>query len=702
MDHFYRSFRNLKNVLFLILIVSAFHPSAAQKQHIGQEKIYFGAAYYPEVWPADEVDRDIARMKELHTNVVRMAEFSWSLMEPEDGKFEFQWLHGIIDKLHANGIDVILGTPTATPPAWLAEKHPEIFRITENGIRLEHGARRNCSYTSQVYQQYSRRICEAMAREFGNKKGVIAWQTDNEFNLEPDFSPETERLWHQWLRQRYGDINTLNRIWGNHLWSQDYDRFDQIPMPRSFIRHQPSIRYEWMQFHSQQIVDYQDLQLQALRRYSDRPITHNGMPGQQINYPALFQNLDFVGLTIYHSYPSYQKIQSNYDRLRGYGKGWYWLIETAPNYSGGWDGKTWFNHQPIGALRAMIWMSHALGGQGSLFWLWRQHPAAHEMPHGAILSAWGKPMANYEAIKQIGAELRRFSDLLMKTPVAPASIAIFYSHLNDMGLRIEQNVNDLKYYDAWFSLFYQPLANAYLHRDVIHEGCDLSDYKMLIMPLMPRIDPALRQRIKSWVESGGTLLLGPMSGFRTEHWTAFTDFALGDLEPWMGIFVESRIPIDKWNKETDPGPQIVWDNGAELEATDCELWSEALSSTKGKILARYQNGMHHGLPAIIENTVGKGKVILLGTYPGQSNMEQLYRHYANLLGIQPLAEGEPGVLVVPRKSTKTAYTIVINLSYEKKTINLKEKVSQNLIDDQPLPKAPWTLNPYQVIVGMVK
>ncbi len=700
MNQLYGSSNIVKNVVFLILIIGTLQPSFGQKKHVGQEKIYFGAAYYPEVWPADEIDRDIARMNELHMNVVRMAEFSWSMMEPEAGKFDFQWLHRIIEKLHANGIDVILGTPTATPPAWLAQTYPEIFRITENGIRLEHGARRNCSYTNKVYQEYSRRICEAMAREFGHKPGVIAWQTDNEFNLEPDYSPETERLWHQWLKKKYGDIENLNKIWANHLWSQDYNSFDQMPMPRSFIRHHPSLRLDWMQFHSEQIVAFQDIQLQALRQYSDLPITHNGMPGQQIIYPDLFKNLDFMALTIYHSYQSLQKAQSNFDRLRGYGKGWYWLYETAPNYSGGWYGRTWFNYQPAGALRAMIWMTHALGGQGSLFWLWRQHPAAHEMPHGAILSAWGKPMANYEALKSLGAELARFSDWLMTTPVEAAQVAIIYSHVNDMGLRIEENINEIKYYDAWTRLFYQPLANAYLHRDVIHEGCNLAPYKLLLMPLMPRIDPPLRAKIKNWVEQGGTLILGPVSGFRSSYWTAFTDYALGDLEPWMGITVDSRIPIDLWNKETDPGPQIEFVTLPGMTTSDCELWSEALSSAQGTVVARYQKSMHDGRAAIIENAVGKGRVVLLGTYPGESNMHHLIQHYAKLAGIQPLAMGDPGVLVVPRKSVDRAFTILINLSHENKTIKLTSPLNLNLIDGHSLSLAQITLAPYQVILGI--
>ena len=234
--------------------------------HIGQEKLYYGVAYYPEVWERSEVDHDVARMRELNMNVVRMGEFSWTLFEPNEGEYNFQWLHSIIDQLYENGIEVILGTPTATPPVWMAEKYPEIFRVDEHGRRLTHGARRNYSYSSQSYRRFSRQICEALAREFGNKQGVIAWQTDNEFSLSADYSEETEILWHQWIREKYGTIDSLNRAWSTNLWSQRYQKFQQIPIPRSNVWHHPTLRLDWKRFTMEQVLEFQDIQIQAIRK----------------------------------------------------------------------------------------------------------------------------------------------------------------------------------------------------------------------------------------------------------------------------------------------------------------------------------------------------------------------------------------------------------------------------------------------------
>jgi beta-galactosidase len=666
--------------------------------HIGDEKLYYGAAYYPEAWDFATVDEDIRYMKAVHMNVMRMGEFSWSLMEPKEGKYDFGWLHNVIDKLHQNGISVVLGTPTATPPAWMAEKYPEIFRITEDGTRLGHGSRRNCSYTSEVYRAFSRKICEAMAQEFGRKPGVIAWQTDNEFHASPDYSEHSKNLFHAWLEKKYKSIENLNQIWRTNLWSQHYDNFGQIPLPTDRIWHHPSLRMEWGRFNNEQVVEYQNIHVEAIRKYSDLPITHDGMPGQTLNYPDLFKDLDFMTTNVYHSFQVYDRVQSNYDRLMGYGKGMHWLFETAPNYSGGGSrGQTWFIHQPEGAMRAALWMNYALGGQGALFWLWRQHPAGQEMPHGSIISSWGKPAANYQQLVELGAELTALSEDFMHTPVAATRAAILYSHENDMGFRIEEYSGGISYYKDWAERFYTPMSDAFIHRDVIHEGVDLSRYDLVLAPLMPMIRPELRDRLKKWVEKGGILILGPMSGYRSEFWTAYTDHALGDLEPWMGMGVESRIPVDKFNAKDAQQTEVEFDASIAVGKANARLWSEALYTDKGTVLARYSHGMHHGLPAIVENKVKRGKVVLLGTDPGQEAIRAIISRYADEAGIEPLAEGDPGVLVVPRKGTDREFVAVVNLENDRRTIRLNTGEWRNMMDKNVELPAQIELEPYEVV-----
>ncbi len=684
------------SIVFLLITANIF----AQKNagFIGDKKIYYGAAYYPEAWNFKTLDEDIKYMKELNMNVMRMAEFSWALMEPKEGVFDFQWLHQVVDKLHENDIDVILGTPTATPPTWLGEKHPEIYAMDENGIRRTHGARRNCNYLNEVYRKKSAIICEKMAQEFGKKPNVIGWQTDNEFNLLDDFSENTRKVWHQWLKEKFNTIENLNKAWCTQLWSQTYNTFEQIPLPRSTIWHHPSLLFNWYRFWNEQVNHYQDIQLKAIRKHTDQPITHDGMPGQQLNYEKLFDNLDYMSVNNYHSFEAYNRIQSNYDRMRGYKKGFHWLFETAPNNSGGGrKGNTWFLHQPDGSMRAAMWMNYALGGQGTMFWLWRQHPAGQEMPHGSVISVWGKPAANYNDLKQLGAELNTMSNFLMEHPVAPAQAAIFWSHENLAGLRIEEYANGISYYKDWTYRFYRPLADAFIHRDVIAPGMDIAKYKLLFAPLMPYIPKELRNRLKKWVLNGGILILGPMSGYRNTEWAAFTDYALGDFATWTGMQVESRIPIGTKPREAEIPVLLEYDNSLWIKPSEASLWSEALSSEKGKILATYQNGMHNNLPAIIENKAGKGKVVLLGTDPGYQAFQKIALKYAGEAQIKPLATGNKDVVLVPRKGKNNAL-IVLNISNEKKRIALNKKYRTELLTNRKISEQKFELKPYQLLL----
>jgi beta-galactosidase GanA len=696
----------MKKINLTILLVSSMFWGFAQNdftpnKYVGSPKLYYGVAYYPEAWRMETVDEDIRRMKETNMNVVRMAEFAWSMMEPTEGNFDFQWLHDAIDKLHANGIDVILGTPTATPPIWAAEKYPEIFIVNDDGQSRGHGARRNCSYTNPKYRELSKIIVEAMAREFGNKPGVIGWQTDNEFNIIQDYSIHTRKLWYEWLESRYNTIENLNNIWHTNLWSQRYERFDQIPMPKSDTWHHSSLRLEWDLFNNHQINDYQKIHIEGIRKYSSLPITHDGMPGQKKDYPGLFEDLDFMGVNCYHSFMVYNRVQTNFDRMRGYGKGMHWYLETAPNNSGGGSkGQTWFIHQPPGAMRANLWMNYALGGQGSLFWLWRQQPAGQEMPHGAIMSAWNEPAANYADLQQLGAELNKHSQLLIDAPVDKAKIGVFYSHVNDLGLRIEESSNNIKYYQDWTENFYTPVSNAFLHRDVIHESVPLDDYDVLLAPLMPMITKELSARLEAWVKNGGILIAGPMTAYRTEYWAAHTDKALGWMEDWMGIGVKSRVPIDVNNRPFDDNPAVSFMNALEnLPDAECKFWSEALFSQSGTTLASYKNGMQKDQPAIIENEVGKGKVVLLGTHPGEDAYQQLVMKYAREKNIQPLATGSNNVLVVPRTNREgKTYHILVNLNNTEARVELTGRNLKDVISGQAFRDSEISLKPFDVMI----
>lgn len=686
-----------------ISLLSMAQPAAPVRKlpegYLGDNKYYFGAAYYPEVWDAtmttDMLDKDIARMKELNMNVMRIAEFSWALMEPTEGVYNFGWLHKVVEKLKANGIDIILGTPTATPPAWLIQKYPQMMITHATGRQEVHGMRRDCNFASADYRRESVRITEQLAKEFGRKPGVIGWQTDNEFSVSYDYSNESKAQWHQWLKARYGSIEALNKKWSLNLWSQAYNSFEQIPMPELQKWHHPSLEMAWVRFWNDQIISFQELQLSAIRKFSNAPITHDGMPGQSVDYPGLFKNLDFMAINNYHSFEAYDLIMSNYDRMRGYGKGPHWLFETAPNFSGGGNnGQTWFLHLPDNSMRAALWMNHAMGAQGSMYWLWRQQPAGQEMTHGAVLTAWGKPSPNYNDIKALGAEFSKVGKEMMMMPVDQAKVAVLWDHKAKVGLEIEESANNIKYYQDWTYRFYQPVAQAYLHRDVIGPDADLSGYKVLFIPLMPSLDAGFKARLKAWVSNGGTLILGPMTGYRDEEWCANKEAAFGDLESWMGIEGGSLIPIGTTPRPAEIVPEVRFASSMGLSDAKCGLWAMTLTSKTGSTLATYANSMVKGNAAIMQNQVGKGQVIVMGTDPGKEAVRAIVLKAAKEAGVAPVATGDQGLVIVPRKGKIGRAMAVVNISNSAKSVTLpyggKDLLSGEVMSSQ------LNLKPYEV------
>src|SRR5512135_607115 len=191
---------------------------------------YFGVDYYPEQWPEERWPIDAQLMAEAGFNTIRLAEFAWAKMEPQEGRFDFDWLDRAIDLFHRRGIAVILGTPTASFPPWLAEKSPEVLRVQENGLRVEYGARRMDCPTHPTYRLHSRAITTAMADHFATNPAVIGWQIDNEFG-DRCFCPACRKAFQSWLQRRYGTLDELNRRWGTVFWSQIYSKWEQIRLP---------------------------------------------------------------------------------------------------------------------------------------------------------------------------------------------------------------------------------------------------------------------------------------------------------------------------------------------------------------------------------------------------------------------------------------------------------------------------------------
>lgn len=634
------------------------------------EQVLIGASWYPEMWPESEWPRDIARMNELGFNIVRLFEFAWHRFEPRQDQYDMGWALKVLDQCHRAGIRVMVGTPTAAPPAWMTSSYPEVLQVDPEGRRETHGRRKHYSHINPRYREFCRRIVGRMAEAFAGHPAVHSWQIDNEMGGR-DFSESARQAFHAWLKNRYGSIDALNRVWGLEFWSQAYNDFSQIPMPTSGVgsievpeRHNPSLIIAIARFNSEMWTSFIDEQCQVIRAKSDKPITTN-MAGSGLGMNWYRHNavLDRVGYSLYKDVLHYPWNLMFLDRMRAEKNSPYWLLETAPNWSGG--GKQWNIHHDDRGVQAMSWLCTALGGSMMLFWQWRSHWAGQEMQHGTCVTATGQWAPNKAAWTTLAKQFSTHGKWLLDHPAKRGDVALMMSPEAAWAFSIDPIDENMRYEVRWRDDYHLPLCQSHLWRDVIGEDADLSPYKVLLMPLMPMVPENLRKRLRDWVMAGGRLLLGPLTGYRTSEFTSFTDREFGGLEELIGAGSSIRFTVHWVEDKVD----VVLADGQVVHSRN---WCEGLRPTTGKAMASYRHGYGDGHAAMIDHRLGKGRVIFAGCQLPTATYLGLVRELMGEAGLAPVAHGSGDVVVAPRAGAdgKVAGYGVVNLVEEPRRITL--------------------------------
>lgn len=617
------------------------------------KELLIGASWYPEMWPEEEWEKDVLRMKELRFTLVRLFEFAWHRFEPREGVFDFGWAQRLLDLLHRHGIKVMVGTPSAAPPAWLTTRYPEVLVTHPGGKRGVHGMRKHYSVSSMKYRELCRNIVTRMAESFKDHPALHSWQLDNEIG-EWDYGEESVKAFRRWLMDRYGSIAELNRLWGLEFWSQAYDDFAQIPMPTASVgsievpeRHHPSLLFAVARYQNDAWASFLRGQCTAIRRFSDKPISTNMTPGFATDWFHLNKPLDRVGQSLYRDVEHYHWAVSIFDRMRAEKPESYWLLETAPSWSAG--GKIWNIHHDAKGITAFTWLSALLGGSLVLYWQWREHWAGQEMQHGTLVTATGRWRPNKEAIARLGAQFAEQGSWLLENPPLPARIGLILSFEAAWAFSIDPIDENMAYPNRLRDDWHLPLLGRHLWRDVISEEADFSTYKLLILPLAPILKPATRDRLKEWVKNGGKLFLGPLTGYRSTEFTAYTDREFGGLEDLIGGGSSLRFSVH-W---VESQVQVVLVDGTSFQT---RAFCDAFEGDSFEVLAHYRGGYGDGRAAMVRNRYGKGEVVTLGCMPSEEVYLKLVSDLAEGSGVRPLAHGSPSVCVVPRSADGTSIT----------------------------------------------
>lgn len=657
--------------------------------------IYHGSCYYPELWPEADIARDIAEMKKLGLNFVRLGEFAWAKLEPDEGWVMLDFFQRVLDQLHAAGLKVVFCTPTPTPPVWLTHGHPDRCFVDAEGHVMSHGARQHASYEHPAVRDACLRIVEAVARAFGRHPAVIAWQIDNELkcHVAEDFNPHAVAHWHRWLEAKFGTIDRLNAAWGTEVWSERYQRFDQVPAPvRTPFLHNASLSTAYRMFSRESIAEFLDAQVAVIRRHSDRPVTHNTAPAFAVNHERLCAGLDFFSFDDYPGRDQWPAIVFDNDFARAAKPGRaHWFMETSAAHNG------WFgNHEvvhPPGFLAAEAVASFALGAEAINYWLWRQQRSGCELPHSAILSAWFKPSIGHREVEAVEAARRQLERLLAASRPAPADAAVTWSDLGramlqtePIGARPGYEVDFQKTVALWHGL----LLDAGIHRDVRFEGASLAGLKLLITPAMPYVTPEFAAKVEAFVRAGGVWICAPTTGTRAAEHTVPTDAGLGLVDALAGVETVFSFPI------TGSGATGEAFGVAAPLAGWCSALRPATADTR--VVGALRSEQAPDTAFLTERKLDRGTVVVLGALPdgpvGRMLLGKLVAHYARQAGAAAVGEASLGTVLCPRVGDEgERLTIAVNLDGRGGQVTLAAG-ARDALSGEALPAGPLSIPRY--------
>lgn len=594
-------------------------------------KLYIGAAYYPELWDKSEVDKDIERCKSLGINVLRIGEFAWKKMEPSEGNFQLDWLLDIVNKLYENGIYTVMCTPTATPPRWLLNKYNETRMVMHDLIRADVSSRCHTCKTSTIMRDKNKLIVTELAKVFAQHKGVIGWQIDNEiypYN-EGCFCDNCKKAFREWLKNRFGSIEKLNKAWGMYRWSLAYDSFDEIepPYPRQW-KH-PSLRKAWRDFQYHQVKTYTDEQAEVLHSFGCVNVGTNMMQHNSMSYNITNEHLDVVQ---YNHYDTAEKLADTcfaYDFLRCVKDKPFWIMETQANWNGSEYAEN--GYRPEGNCYANTWFPFAKGCEMNMYWLFRTHPNGHEIAHGALYTSAGREYRVCDEVKRACEEIGKCESVLTTSKI-DSNIALHYSSTALNSFDSAPILKNLQYREWLMQKYYK----AFRHHnvDVIDTQHSLDGYEVVVSPFLSTVDEnGLKQRIIDWVNNGGTWIVGPMSDIMDENVSKYTSAPYSFIEELAGVHTKYQNFLD------NDVFKACWTDGTTCSIGKCFDAYELANGTES--LANYIGFENDGLSVIASRKVGKGKVIVVGSVVSVNDL-------LRLVDRQPIADASENIVLTER------------------------------------------------------
>lgn len=641
-------------------------------------KMLHGADYNPDQWLAypDVLEEDIRLMKLAKCNVMSVGIFSWSSLEPEEGRFEFGWLDALLDRFAANGISALLATPSGARPAWMSAKYPEVLRVSENRVRNLHGARHNHCYSSPVYREKVALMNAKLAERYAFHPAVIGWHISNEYggDCHCDHCQEAFR---DWLRAKYGTLDKLNAAWWTTFWSHTYTDWSQLESPAPHgEKGVHAMNVDWKRFVTDRTVDFCAHEIKPLRAVNPAlPVTTNFMfYFDGLNY---WKFADLLDVLSWDSYPTWHNHEDNvtqavrvammHDIVRSIkGKPWL-LMESTPSLTN-WQGVSKNKRPGMHALSSLQAVAH--GSDSVQYFQWRKSRGSSEKLHGAVVDHAGHEHTRvFGDVKALGETLDRL-DAIVGTRV-DAEVAVVFDWENRWAVNDSQGPRNIGVrYEDTVRAMYRPFWERGISVDVLDMEQDFSKYKVLVAPMLYMVRPGVGERIERFVREGGTFVATYWSGIVDENDLAFLGGFPGPLRQTLGIWSEE---IDALHDHDANAIVLTQGNPLGLSGTYAARELCDLIHLEGaEALATYASDFYAGRPALTVNRLGAGRAYYVASRNEQAFLGAFLGAIASEAGLARALDAElpQGVTAQARTDGERDYVFVQNYNEQETSVAL--------------------------------
>ena len=602
--------------------------------------LLYGGDYNPEQWPEHVWAEDARLMQEAGVNVVSLAIFSWALLEPREGSYEWGWLDRVVEVLHGAGIAIDMATATASPPPWFSRAHPESLPVTEDGTQLWWGSRQAYCPSSTAYREAASRLAGAVAERYARHPAVRMWHINNEYgcHVAHCFCDASAAAFRTWLQARYGDLDALNAAWGTAFWSQRYGDWEEVLPPRSSPTwRNPTQQLDWWRFSSDELLALYRAERDAVRAHSDLPLTTNFMASRfkPLDYLTWAREVDLVSNDHYviGEDPAPEvELALSADLTRGLARQAPWLLMENATSAVNWQPRNLA--KAPGQLRRHALSHVARGADGIMFFQWRASRAGAEKYHSGMLPHGGTDTKVWREVVALGAELAELTEVIGTR--VDASVGVLWDYESWWAVELDSHPSQDITYLAAVRQWYEALWRRGVTVDFVHPGGDLGTYDLLLAPSLYLLTDTGAKALDAHVRGGGSLVVGPFSGIVDEHDHVRLGGYPGALREVLGVRVEEFFPL----AEGASYPLAEGGSG--------RVWSELLHLEGAEAVRTWADGPLPGTPAVTRHARGDGTAWYVATTLDDAGLGAVLEQVLTQAGVEPVAQVPDGVEVVRR------------------------------------------------------